>query len=72
MLNINKLKGKIVERGMNVGDLAELLGVNKSTVYRKLQNEGQTLTIAQVDAIANVLELTGEEVNAIFFSQYVA
>jgi len=72
VLNINKLKGKIVERGMNVGDLAELLGVNKSTVYRKLQNEGQTLTIAQVDAIANVLELTGEEVNAIFFSQYVA
>ena len=49
MVNVNKLKGKIVERGLNVDGLAEKVGMDKSTFYRKLANEGSTFTIGEAD-----------------------
>lgn len=72
MVNVNKLKGKIVECGLNVETLAGQIGIDKSTFYRKLTNDGETFTIGEADSIAMALNLTGDEVNAIFFSQYVA
>lgn len=72
MVNVSKLKGKIVERGINVDAVAEKIGIDKSTFYRKLANEGSTFTIGEADAISKVLKLTRDEVNAIFFAQYVA
>lgn len=72
MVNINKLKGKIIERGMSVEKLAEKIGVNKSTIYRKMNNDGKTFTIREANLICSILDLSGEEATAIFFSQYVA
>ena len=71
MVNINKLKGKIVEQGMNIEELAREIGVNKSTLYRKIQNKGETITIKEANLIRKVLNLSGEEVIAIFFSDHV-
>ena len=36
MVNINMLKGKIVERGMNVTKLASEIGIDRSSLYRKI------------------------------------
>ncbi len=72
MVNINKLKGKIVERGMNVTELAYKVNVDKATMYRKLNVNGESFTIKEADLIAKVLDLTLDEINSIFFSQYVA
>lgn len=72
MVNVNKLKGKVVECGMNITELAELINIDKATFYRKLSTNGETFLIREADAIAKALNLTGEEVNAIFFAQYVA
>ena len=72
MVNVNKLKGKIVENGMSVTDLADMIRIDKATFYRKLNANGETFLIKEADAIAKALNLTGEEVNAIFFAQYVA
>lgn len=72
MVNINKLKGKIVECGMSVEILAEKIGVNKSTLYRKLSSTDDVFTIREADLIAKELKLTYSEINAIFFSQIVA
>lgn len=72
MVNVNKLKGKIVENGMSVTDLADMIHIDKATFYRKLNANGETFLIKEADAIAKALNLTGEEVNAIFFAQYVA
>ena len=72
MVNINKLKGKIVECGMNVEILAEKIGMNKSTLYRKLGSTDDVFTIREADLIAKELKLTYSETNAIFFSQIVA
>lgn len=69
-MNINKLKGKIVEKEMTVALLAEKIGIDRSTLYRKLDN--QTLTIKEVKKIVEILNLTLDEANSIFFNHLVA
>ncbi|MGJ0847473.1 helix-turn-helix domain-containing protein [Tissierella praeacuta] len=72
MVNINKLKGKIVEKGLTIEKLAEKIGVDKSTLYRKIGNEGEAFTIKEANLICEILELNGKEATEIFFSQIVA
>lgn len=71
MVNTNKLKGRIIEKGYSVATLAKAIGVDKSTFYRKLGGECP-FTIQDADRIADVLQLTPDEAVAIFFSQIVA
>lgn len=66
MVNINKLKGKIIEKGMNVNDVANEIGIDKATFYRRLEANGDTFTIREVDAIVKILTLTIDETNSIF------
>lgn len=68
MVNINKLKGKIVENGLSVEVLAERIGIDKSTLYRKMSNSGEALTIKEANQICKELELSVEEATVIFFS----
>lgn len=72
MVNVGKLKGKIVENGLSVKKLADMIGVNRSTLYRKLSHKGETFTIKEASLIARALKLSAEEVNVIFFDQIVA
>lgn len=72
MINVNKLKGKIVENGMSVAGLAERMGIDRATLYRKISNDGENMTISEAEKISNILNLTMEEVNSIFFSRFVA
>ena len=71
-MNVNKLKGKIVENGLNVSQLASSIGIDKTTLYRKLTSTGDTLTISEAEKIARTLNLSMEDVNAIFFADFVA
>lgn len=64
-MKLNKLKAKIVERGMNVETLAEKIGVDRSSLYRKLNNF-EKITIGEANRIKAVLELTNEEASSIF------
>lgn len=70
--NINKLKAKIIERGHNVEWLAKVAGINKTTMYRRLNAGGGDFTLKEVAAIREALELTIEETNLIFFADSVA
>lgn len=72
MVNINKLRGKIIENGLSVKDLADNLEMDRSTLYRKMNSEGDTMTINDAEKISKILNLTLEEVNSIFFSDFVA
>lgn len=71
-MNVKKLKGKIIEKGTNVAELAKIIGVNKSTLYRKLKNNGDDISIKEAKSMINALQLNSEEVNAIFFNQFIA
>lgn len=72
MVNINKLRGKIIENGLSVKDLADKLEMDRSTLYRKMNSEGDTMTISDAEKISKILDLSLDEVNSIFFSEYVA
>lgn len=62
----------MVEIGINVEELSGAIGMDKATFYRRLSADGQTFLIKEVDAICKELKMTKEEVNEIFFSQFVA
>lgn len=65
-MNIPKLKSKLVERGINVETLAGKLGIDRSTLYRKL-DASEKFTIGEAQKIKTELELTTEEATSIFF-----
>lgn len=66
-MNINKLKGKIVEEGMNVETLAERIGIDRSSMYRKLNNF-EKITIGEANKIKAVLNLSNEDATDIFLA----
>lgn len=72
MVNVNKLRGKIIEKGLSVKELADNLEMDRSTLYRKMNSEGDTMTISDAVNISRILDLSLEEVNSIFFSEFVA
>lgn len=67
MVNTNMLKGKIVENGMSVAEVAKAIGISTASLYRKINGCGEKMLIKDAYAIGKLLELTGEEMNAIFF-----
>ena len=71
-VNVNKLKGKIVEKGLSVSALAEKIGIDRATLYRKLENDGAGLLVKDANSIASALDLTYDEAMSIFFARYVA
>lgn len=72
MVNVNLLKGKIIEKGYSVENIAKQAGVDKSTLYRKLSTKDGLFTIREADAIVKILSLSKDEASAIFFNQFVA
>lgn len=71
MCDTAKLRGKIVEKGLNQVSLAKKTGMDRSTLNRKLKN-GETFTIGEASKIAIILELTKDEAMTIFFTDIVA
>ena len=67
MFNRNKLKGRIIEAGYTIEQLAGLIGVNPATFYRKMAQSSE-FTRNEILAIKLVLDLTNEEINDIFFA----
>ena len=69
-MDVNKLKGKIIEKGLNVDCVSKEIGIDRSTFYRKLR-KGH-FTIGEAKAIAGLLKLTSKESSAIFFNNIIA
>jgi plasmid maintenance system antidote protein VapI len=65
-MKVLKLRGKMVEKGMNVEALAVEIGVDRATLYRKLRSY-EKITIGEALKIKSALDLTNEEASEIFF-----
>ena len=72
MTNMNKLRGKLVENEISVEELADKIGVTRSTIYRKISTNGDSFTVGEANKIVDILHLTAEEAVAIFFAHEVA
>ncbi|WP_373710709.1 helix-turn-helix domain-containing protein [Jeotgalibaca porci] len=67
MVDLNKLRGKIVEKGLSQQELAISIGIDRSTFYRKMKNGGD-FSIGEVSKMADVMRLTNQEAVEIFLS----
>lgn len=72
MVNVSKLSDTLRAKQITIGSLAEAIGKDRSTLYRKLKNKGCGITIGEAEAIAKRLDLTASEIGEIFFSPNVA
>lgn len=73
MININEIKAQIRRAGTTQEELAKKMGINPSTLNRKINNEeGQQLTVKEATNMAKILEIPQEQLLNIFFALYVA
>lgn len=63
----NKIRGRIIELGMSVPEIASSLGIDRSTMYRKLKDPGR-FTVSELRKLVSVLQWSGQEVRDIFLS----
>lgn len=67
MYNLNKLKGRIVEKFSTQGNFAKAMGMSERTVSLKLDNQVDWKQSEIVKA-CEVLEITKEEIADYFFT----
>ena len=66
-MNVNKLKGLMVEKEKNADVLSTILGMNRATFYRKLSNP-EEFTVGDVMHLKDALEMTDAQAVEIFLS----
>lgn len=66
-MNLNKLKGKIVECGKSQKEVAEHLGMSENALSSKMTGK-TTFLVSEADAISKLLNLTNDEKIEIFLN----
>lgn len=66
-MNIIELKVKLMRSNMSVEDLAQRMGINKVTLYRKIKGKSQ-FDLNEIKEVAAILNLTQNEIFSIFFT----
>ena len=71
MVNINKLRANMVEKGINVDALATETKIPKDRLYRRFKNP-EEITIEEADSIIKALNTDCNGAISIFFAQLLA
>lgn len=67
MFNYNKLKGRIIELGYTISDIAKLLEVSKTSIYERL-NGNIPFKDYEIYRICNFLGIKDTEIEQYFFN----
>lgn len=67
MFNANKLRGAMAEKSCSIERLACALGINPSTLSRKLAGTSD-FTRSEIQLTASFLNLSASDIQAIFFA----
>lgn len=68
-LNMDKLRGKIVEARTTQEAVADSIGIDRSTFYRKIKCGGSGFTIGEIHKIVEAIPLTKQEAIEIFLTE---
>lgn len=71
MINSNKLKGRIVEKGMTQKDVAKALGLAVPTVSQKINNV-RSMNLYEAFKIAELLDIPDKQFREYFFKDEIA
>lgn len=67
MFNYNKLKGRIVELGYGISDIANLLGVSRTSIYERL-NGNIPFKDYEIYKICKFLDIREVDIEQYFFN----
>ena len=71
-MNIQMLTEKMASMGLSKAQLAEKIGMDRATLYRKLSQDGAGFTVIDVRSIVIALALSYSDIQEIFFENVVA
>lgn len=71
MINSGKIKGRIIELGLNQAEVAKMIGIAQATLSQKINNI-RPMDLDEADKLATVLSIPPDEYNAYFFYTPVA
>ena len=60
MTDMMKLRGVMAGKGITQEKLAEIIGIDRTTLIRKMKNDGLQFTVEEVQKIASALALTAQ------------
>ena len=67
----NEIKAECVRNGITVTAMANQMGMNGSTAYRKLRGISD-FTLGEIKSMQHILNLSNERIVAIFFADSLA
>ena len=70
MFDYSKLKGRIKEKNLTQEELANKIGINKSTISLRLNNQSSFIQ-DEIDKIIKILDIPAEEIKKYFFTEKV-
>lgn len=70
MVNVVKLREAMKRNHATISGISAQIGMDDSTFYRKLNEDGNTFTLRQADALAKALNLSAAEAQSIFFADF--
>lgn len=66
LVNCQKIKARMVELGTNQGEVANAMGIDRSTLNAKINDaSGSRITLEEIDALCKILEI--EDAREYFF-----
>lgn len=71
IIDVNTLKETVIMKNTTLEALAYEMGINRSTLYRKLRRGSSGITLKDADIIAKSLSLSKAESDRIFKGAYV-
>lgn len=72
MVNVKLLKETMKEKEVSNEILAEKIGIDKSTFYRKIKEDSKSFNVNEAYDICKALNLTGDQAIKIFFNEELA
>ena len=67
MFQKDMFRGKVIEAGHTMSELADYLGINAATLYRKIDGQSEFKRI-EIQLIRQFLGLSSDDVDRIFFA----
>ena len=67
MINAGRLKLALQAQGVSIEQASKHLGIDPSTFYRKVNRNGKTFSVEEVQKLAELLALDSSALQGIFF-----
>ena len=72
MVNVVMLQEALKAQSLSYEEVANAIGVDRATFYRRMQRAGTKFTVEEVSKLSALLHLSGQEMQDIFFDRELA